>query len=97
MIILGIETSCDETAISLIDAHTSRKSASLSAEIRVLAEKTLSQIELHKQYGGVFPTMAKREHSRNLIPLLKTVLEEAGFGNPKHETRNPKQILNLKS
>ncbi|KKW10174.1 MAG: O-sialoglycoprotein endopeptidase (Glycoprotease) [Parcubacteria group bacterium GW2011_GWA2_49_9] len=70
MIVLGIETSCDETAISLIESEN-------GTDISVLADKTLSQIELHKQYGGVFPNMAKREHSRNLIPLLKTVLEEA--------------------
>ena len=70
MIILGIETSCDETALSIIESQN-------GTDITVLADKTLSQIELHKQYGGVFPTMAKREHSRNLIPLLKTVLIEA--------------------
>ncbi len=72
MIILGIETSCDETAISVIESKN-------GTDITVLADKTLSQIELHKQYGGVFPTMAKREHAKNLLPLLKTVLNEAGF------------------
>jgi len=69
MVILGIETSCDETAISLIECTGN--------DIAVLGDKTLSQIELHKQYGGVFPNMAKREHSRNLLPLFKTVLEES--------------------
>ncbi len=88
MRILGIETSCDETAISLIEASGNLTDG---ANIRVLADKTLSQIELHRQYGGVFPNMAKREHSRNLIPLLKTVLAESGFGNSKSEIRNPKQ------
>lgn len=77
MIILGIETSCDETAISIIDGSGSLEKG---FEIQVRGDKTLSQIELHKQYGGVFPNVAKREHSRNLTPLLKTVLEEAGFG-----------------
>ena len=72
MIILGIETSCDETAMSLIESDN-------GTDITVLSDKTLTQIELHKQYGGVFPNMAKREHSKNLVPLLKTVLEEAGF------------------
>src|SRR3989338_8768442 len=74
MIVLGIETSCDETALSIVDGTGELKNG---FEIKVLGDKTLSQIELHKQYGGVFPNMAKREHSRNLIPLLKTVLEEA--------------------
>lgn len=85
MLILGIETSCDETAMSLI------RNEGMS-EIAVLADKTLSQIELHKQYGGVFPNMAKREHSRNLVPLLKTVLEEAGFGITNKQTPLTKQI-----
>ncbi len=87
MIILGIETSCDETALSIIRSDSGN-------DVEVLADKTLSQIELHRQYGGVFPNMAKREHSRNLIPLLKTVLIESGFGNPKSQTPNSKQIPN---
>ena len=72
MIVLGIETSCDETALSIIESET-------GSEIAVLADKTLSQAELHEQYGGVFPNMAKREHAKNLIPLLETVLKAAGF------------------
>ncbi|MDO8620630.1 MAG: tRNA (adenosine(37)-N6)-threonylcarbamoyltransferase complex transferase subunit TsaD [bacterium] len=87
MIILGIETSCDETALSLIKSEG-------GSDIEVLADKTLSQIELHRQYGGVFPNMAKREHSRNLIPLLKTVLTVSGFGNTKSQAPNSKQIPN---
>ncbi|MDO8564576.1 MAG: tRNA (adenosine(37)-N6)-threonylcarbamoyltransferase complex transferase subunit TsaD [bacterium] len=71
MIILGIETSCDETALSIVESH--------GTDITVLADKTLSQIALHAKYGGVFPNLAKREHSRNLIPLLKTILVESGF------------------
>ena len=89
MIILGIETSCDETALSIIRSDGEN-------EVEVLANKTLSQIELHRQYGGVFPNMAKREHSRNLIPLLETVLREAGFGNPKSQAPISKQIPNSK-
>lgn len=80
MIILGIETSCDETAISLIESSDGK-------DIAVLANKTLTQIELHKQYGGVFPNMAKREHSRNLIPVLKEVLDESNFGISNIEYR----------
>ncbi|MEK7208412.1 MAG: tRNA (adenosine(37)-N6)-threonylcarbamoyltransferase complex transferase subunit TsaD [Patescibacteria group bacterium] len=75
MIILGIETSCDETALSLIESADGQ-------EVKVLADQTLSQIELHQQYGGVFPNLAKRAHSRNLIPLFKTVLAEAGILKP---------------
>ena len=94
MLVLGIETSCDETAMSLI------RNGGVS-EIAVLADKTLSQIELHKQYGGVFPNMAKREHSRNLLPLLRTVLEESKlqifnsqFSISKETGEKIKEILN---
>src|SRR3989338_6294572 len=76
MIVLGIETSCDETALSIVDIQ---ESANGEKEVKILANHVLSQIELHKQYGGVFPMMAKREHAKNLIPLLKKVLEESGF------------------
>ena len=90
MIVLGIETSCDETAISLIESRD-------GTDITVLADKTLTQIELHKQYGGVFPAMAKREHSRNLIPLLKEVLAESNFGIPNIEYRiSNEEIGNIK-
>ncbi|MDP6388016.1 MAG: tRNA (adenosine(37)-N6)-threonylcarbamoyltransferase complex transferase subunit TsaD [Candidatus Pacebacteria bacterium] len=88
MKILSIETSCDETAISIVDTD--------GKEFKVLGNSLLSQINLHKEYGGVFPTLAKREHSRNLIPVLKQVLEKAGFENFKLQTINDKikEILN---
>lgn len=88
MKILSIETSCDETAISIVDTD--------GKEFKVLGNSLLSQIDLHKEYGGVFPTLAKREHSRNLIPVLKQVLEKAGFENSKLQTTNDKikEILN---
>lgn len=75
MRILAIETSCDETAIAIIETDT----ATPPAEVRVLADNTLTQIALHKQYGGVFPMMAKREHARTLVPLLVKTLENAGL------------------
>ena len=75
MKILAIETSCDETAIAIIegteDIHNPRFS--------MLSNVVLSQVALHAQYGGVFPSLAKREHGRNLVPLLKEALEQ-GFG-----------------
>ena len=58
--ILAIETSCDETAISIIEAFGGVKKPSF----RVLANVVHSQVDLHKQYGGVFPALAKREHSK---------------------------------
>ncbi len=76
MIILGIETSCDETALSLIDIQESTNG---EKRVKILANKVLSQIELHKEYGGVMPNLAKREHGRNLVPLMEKTLREAGF------------------
>ena len=79
MKILGIETSCDETALSLIEAagdivHT---------RIHVLAEAIYSQIEIHKKFGGVFPALAKRAHAKNLIPLIKKIAP--AFVNTNHK------------
>ncbi|HVT75194.1 MAG TPA: tRNA (adenosine(37)-N6)-threonylcarbamoyltransferase complex transferase subunit TsaD [Candidatus Paceibacterota bacterium] len=69
--ILGIETSCDETAVSLIEVDSG------SGAVRVLGNTVHSQIDVHASYGGVFPTLAKREHEKNLIPVLMETLEEA--------------------
>src|SRR3954464_2793587 len=73
MKILSIETSCDETAIAILECTGDEKSASF----RVLGNALLSQVEVHKEYGGVFPALAKREHAKNLVPLLDAALEEA--------------------
>src|SRR3989344_7196347 len=85
MIILGIETSCDETALSIIEI---KEGADGEKEVKILANQVLSQIELHKQYGGVFPMMAKREHAKNLLPLFKKVLEEASFSGLRFKTQD---------
>jgi len=73
MKILAIETSCDETAIAVLECSGDEK----SAEFKILGNALLSQIEIHKQYGGVFPALAKREHAKNLVPILEAALEEA--------------------
>lgn len=70
MIILGIETSCDETALALIET---RQIAGIF-EVRILASLIHSQADLHSPYGGVFPTLAKREHEKHLQPLLDQLL-----------------------
>lgn len=79
MKILAIETSCDETAITIVDATSLPAQAGdeHAAEFKVLGNALLSQIDLHKEYGGVFPALAKREHAKNLVPLLDAALEEA--------------------
>ncbi len=73
MKILAIETSCDETAIAILDCVGDEKNATFT----VLGNTLLSQIETHKEYGGVFPALAKREHAKNLVPILEAALEEA--------------------
>ena len=83
-LILGIETSCDETALALIDGK------------KILANITLSQAKIHAQYGGVFPMLAKREHAKNLLPIFKKILETAGLSKPiqsKVPTKNHSDIL----
>lgn len=74
MRILGIETSCDETAVCLIEA---RGEFGPSFEWKVLGNALISQAKLHAEFGGVFPNLAKREHAKNLVPLLTHALSEA--------------------
>lgn len=73
---LAIETSCDETAISLLDA---RGEFGKDFSYTVLGSALISQAALHAQYGGVFPNLAKREHAKNLVPLLQETLTQAGM------------------
>ncbi|MBP9757229.1 MAG: tRNA (adenosine(37)-N6)-threonylcarbamoyltransferase complex transferase subunit TsaD [Candidatus Pacebacteria bacterium] len=75
MKILGIETSCDETAVTLIDASGTFGD---NFKFDILGNALFSQASLHAQYGGVFPNLAKREHAKNLIPLLREVLRQSG-------------------
>jgi N6-L-threonylcarbamoyladenine synthase len=76
MITLGIETSCDETALALIETKLTTDKAGGYLEYRVIQSLIHSQAELHSAYGGVFPSLAKREHGKNLVPLLHKLLLE---------------------
>lgn len=73
MKLLSIETSCDETGISVVEQQAG------SATITLLGNALASQIELHAQYGGVFPAMAKRAHAEKIIPLTIEALRESGL------------------
>jgi N6-L-threonylcarbamoyladenine synthase len=68
MIVLGIETSCDETAVALY-----------AAERGLLGHALYSQIELHARYGGVVPELASRDHVRKLLPLVQQVVDSSGI------------------
>ncbi len=69
MKILGIETSCDETAAAVVEGR--------SDKIVVLSNIVSSQIEIHKKYGGVVPEVAAREHVLNMLPVVNEALEKA--------------------
>lgn len=73
MRILSIETSCDETALSIVEAT----GAFPSATYEILGNALYSQIDTHKEFGGVFPAVAKREHIKIILPMLKQALKEA--------------------
>jgi N6-L-threonylcarbamoyladenine synthase len=66
MYVLGIESSCDETAVAVY--HSSRG---------LIAHTLYSQVATHAEYGGVVPELASRDHIRKLVPLIKTVLNDA--------------------
>jgi N6-L-threonylcarbamoyladenine synthase len=67
MIVLGIESSCDETGLALFDS-----------ERGLLSHAVHSQVAMHEDYGGVVPELASRDHIRRIAPLLRQVLEQAG-------------------
>jgi N6-L-threonylcarbamoyladenine synthase len=66
-LILGIESSCDETAAAVVQSGA-----------QALSNVVASQIALHATYGGVVPELASREHLRNIVPVVRTAMEQAG-------------------
>lgn len=74
MLVLGIETSCDETGVALY--HGDRG---------LLAHALYSQIGIHARYGGVVPELASRDHVRKLLPLVRQVIEESGVSSSEIE------------
>lgn len=66
MLVLGLETSCDETGVALYDS-----------ERGLLADALFSQIDLHRIYGGVVPELASRDHIKRMLPLIEQVLTDA--------------------
>jgi len=71
MIVLGFESSCDETGVALVDASGNNVPVLLSHALH-------SQIDMHQAYGGVVPELASRDHIRRALPLTRQVMEEAG-------------------
>ncbi|MBS0342714.1 MAG: tRNA (adenosine(37)-N6)-threonylcarbamoyltransferase complex transferase subunit TsaD, partial [Proteobacteria bacterium] len=71
MLVLGIESSCDETGVALVDVQG-------AAVPRLLSHALHSQIAMHQAYGGVVPELASRDHIRRVLPLAQSVLAESG-------------------
>lgn len=69
MLILGIETSCDETAAAVVESGVS-----------ILSSTVASQVEIHARYGGIVPEVASRQHILAIIPVIDQALTEAGVG-----------------
>ena len=77
MLILGIESSCDETGVALVQAEMDAPVEGCASPTPVLLSAALhSQIAMHQAYGGVVPELASRDHIRRLIPLTKEVLAD---------------------
>lgn len=68
MIVMGVETSCDETSVSLVEDGK-----------RVLANEVLSQIDIHKEYGGVVPEIASREHVKGIVFVFDQAMKKANI------------------
>jgi N6-L-threonylcarbamoyladenine synthase len=68
MIVLGIETSCDETAAAVVEDGT-----------RTLSSAVASQVDIHRRYGGIVPEVASRQHILSMLPVLEQALADAGL------------------
>ncbi len=87
MLILGIESSCDDTSVALLDCS--------DKGCFVLSEKTASQIDIHKKYGGVVPEIAGRMHAEKIVPLIEAVLENQPKPDAIAVTSGPGLITGL--
>ena len=96
MRILAIETSCDETAVALLEFTKQDE----RVHYKILAEKLHSQSDIHSTYGGVYPSIAKREHQKILPILTKELLNNLSLLHPKQSikvTNTMRQICNRES
>ncbi|MDQ1282066.1 MAG: hypothetical protein QG630_417, partial [Patescibacteria group bacterium] len=85
MKLLSIETSCDETAIAIMDFEKSQKE---EIKFNVLSNHVLSQINIHREFGGVFPMLAKREHAKNIVRIFTECIKEAEIYQEKKELKD---------
>ena len=90
MRILAIETSCDETAVAIIETS----GVKTHPRVLVLSNIVSSQIALHAKFGGVVPNLARREHENNLPLIIAQSIREAGDWNYKLQMTNDKRVPN---
>ncbi len=83
MDILAIDTSCDDTSIAVVEAKPNKS----GVKFKILSNIVSSQVKLHQKYGGVYPTLAIREHKKNLSIVLKKALKVAGLNQQKPEIK----------
>jgi len=89
MKILAIDTSCDDTSLAILEIKNSK--------FKILSNIVSSQVKVHRKYGGVYPILAKREHQRNLVPVLKESLLKSRLLKSKIKNQKSKtQIKNKK-
>jgi len=87
MRILAIETSCDDTCIAVA------KGGKTFLNFEILSSVVSSQVKIHQKFGGVYPSLAKREHEKNLVYVLKKALKESGlFKDKKRSNRTDKEF-----
>jgi N6-L-threonylcarbamoyladenine synthase len=83
-LILGIESSCDETAAAVVEPLVRQRALEQAAEVderaRVLSSVIASQVELHREYAGVVPEIASRAHVERMLPTIREALAQAGVG-----------------
>ncbi len=91
MKILAIETSCDETGIAYIEIKDAKV-----ARVKLLGESLASQIEIHKEFGGVFPAVARREHAKVIGSLIKETLTQANIYKKTQQILEPKKLRTIK-
>jgi len=90
MRILAIETSCDETGITIIEKNSKKK------ELKILSDLIFSQIKIHQKWGGVVPGLAKREHQKILVPLLEKALKQSKLLNKEKMELSAKELNFIK-
>ena len=89
MKILSIDTSCDDTGISIIKKQKNN--------FEIFSNIISSQIKIHKKWGGVYPALAKREHQKNLVPVLIKALKKSNLLKIKKKQIPNSKLENLNS